>query len=151
VSQSCGPHRVPRAGVDRMIDPADALALISLVVSSPPRGETIVVVLDRDHRGRTVANVDGTEHDDDVLTVVERFAAALAEERGGHALVIATVRVGRGADPDDGARWLEASDLADDYGVELVEWFVVELDHTGAARHVSCPRALLAEPPRWKR
>jgi len=149
VSQSCGPRRVPRAGVDRVTTAADALAVINMAMSSPPRAETIVVVLDPDHRGRTIATINGTEHDDDVLVVVERFAAAIDVVEPGSALVVASVRLGRGAQPDDGDRWLEASDLADDCGVDLLEWFVIEVDGGGRVHTVCCPRDLLAEPPRW--
>ncbi len=39
-------------------------------------------------------------------------------------------------------RWLELSDLAEQAGVELLEWFVI-----GDA--ITCPRDLLGEPPRW--
>lgn len=151
MSQSCRPRRLPRPGVDRIADPAAALAVINMAVSSSPRTETIVVVLDHEHRGHTIATVNGTEHDDDVLTVIERFAAALDVVSPGDALVIASVRVGRGVQPDDGDRWFEASDLADGYGVDLVEWFVIELDPEGRPQTVSCPRDLLAEPPRWWR
>ena len=39
-------------------------------------------------------------------------------------------------------RWLEMSDIAEQVGVELIEWFVIGGD-------VTCPRDQLGEPPRW--
>ena len=47
------------------------------------------------------------------------------------------------ADAGDVDRWLEISDLAEDHGVDLLEWYVIGPD--GA----SCPRDRLGEPPRW--
>jgi hypothetical protein len=49
---------------------------------------------------------------------------------------------GGGVDAGDVDRWLEASDLLEGYGLELLEWFVIG-DRTW------CPRDLLGEPPRW--
>ena len=40
-------------------------------------------------------------------------------------------------------RWFEASDIAADHGVELLEWFVV------GPGGVVCPREVFGEPPRW--
>ena len=46
-------------------------------------------------------------------------------------------------DVDDVDRWLEASDVAADHGIELLEWYVV--GPTG----IVCPREAFGEPPRW--
>jgi hypothetical protein len=64
--------------------------------------------------------------------------------------VVATVRPGGGPQADDADRWLEASDIADDLGVELVEWFVIGGDRPSVAANASCPRDLLGEVPRWR-
>lgn len=149
MSQFCGAHRVPRAGLDPVDDAECAIALVRLAMASPPTAETIVLLLDADHRGRTIVVVDGTADDDAVVTVVETLSAALAERGEPGALVVATVRLGRGPDAADADRWLEASDLADAVGVELLEWFVVEIDDDAADAVAWCPRDLLAEPPRW--
>jgi hypothetical protein len=149
VSKFCGAHRAPRAGVDPIVDAGGALDVVQLAMSSPPTEETIVVVLDEDHRGRTVVVVDGTNDDDAVLEVVERVAASMAGAPDGPgAMVVASIRIGRGPSAADGDRWLEASDLAEDAGVELLEWFVVQAD--GDAIVATCPRDLLAEAPRWR-
>jgi hypothetical protein len=160
VSKFCGAHRAPRGGVDRIVDAAGALAVIRLAMSSPPRPETIVMILDPDHRGRTIVVVDGTEDDEAVLEIVEHLARSVAEARpddgGGEswpgALVVASVRLGRGARERDADRWLEACDLAAAAGVELLEWFVVEATERGRAETFTawCPRDLLAQPPRWR-
>ena len=44
----------------------------------------------------------------------------------------------------DDERWLEASELADDVGVELLEWFVVSGDRPSASARAMVP----ARPPR---
>ena len=145
MSRFCGAHRfLPRAGVDPIDDAVAALAVIRLAVHRPPTDETIVLVLDSDHRGRTVVVVDGTEEPDAVLEVVEHVAGSIAANGDGGALVVASVRPGGHPLDEDEDRWVEASDLAEALGVELIEWFV--LDGSGGTWS---PRDLIADPPRW--
>lgn len=127
----------------------DALEVIALAMSRPPRAETIAFVLDDDGRASALYVVDGTERADALIDVVELLADAAAAGAGA-GLVLASVRptVPIDADPEDLDdadidRWLEASDVAADRGVELLEWFVV--GPTG----IRCPRELFGEPPRW--
>ena len=129
VSQFCEMHRTPRGGVDP-VDSADAaLAVIRLAISRPLRSETIALLLESDLRGRTIVIVDGTEEPDSLLEVVERLVEAMASSSADVAtdgcLVLATVRPDGGPEPGDGDRWLEASELAELAGVELLEWFVI--------------------------
>jgi hypothetical protein len=148
VSQFCGVHRAPRAGIDRIDTPAAALAVIKLAMHLPLTSETIALVLDADHRGRTVVVVDGTDAPDSVLEVTERLTDAIAGSGHDGALVLASVRPGGAPRSGDADLWLEASELADGAGVELLEWFVIA-DDTGPPT-AWCPRDLLAEPPRWR-
>ena len=148
MSQFCGAHRAPRAGIDPVESAPAALAVIRLAMHLPPTHETIAVVLDDDHRGHTIVVVDGTEHPDSVLDVVERLADSIVASGRDGSLVVASIRPGRGPLEGDGDRWLEASDLADAAGVELLEWFVV--DGAPGAGTAWCPRDLLGEPPRWR-
>jgi hypothetical protein len=149
VSKFCGAHRAPRTALDPIVDASQALDVVQLAMSSPQREEIVVLVLDADHRGRAVVVVDGTEDDDAVVEVVERLAEPVRDgpDRA-RALVVASIRLGRGPVAADADRWLEASELADDAGVELLEWFVVQAE--GDTIVASCPRDLLAEPPRWR-
>ncbi len=147
MSQFCGVHRPPRAGIDP-VDSADAaLAVIRLAVTRPMRSEVVVLVLDGDRRGRTVVVVDGTDEPDAVVEIVERLAGSLVDAEGAAALVVASVRPGGGPLAGDTDRWLEASEAAEQAGVELLEWFVIS-DDLGPPT-AWCPRDLLAEPPRW--
>jgi hypothetical protein len=149
MSMFCAAHRLPRAAVDPIDGPAAALAVVDLAMRRPLTDETIALVLDADRRGRTVVVVDGTADPDAVLDVVERVAGSIAA--GGHAgcVVLATVRPGGAAADGDDERWLEASDIAEDFGVELTEWFVVAGDSPTVVANAWCPRDLLGEPPRW--
>jgi hypothetical protein len=108
-----------------------------------------------------------------VIDVTERIAEA-AGLAGAASIVVASIRPSLPIDaltgtaaqpPDDGGlghwqwggplddglvdadidRWLEASDIAAENGVELLEWFVV------GPSGVVCPRELLGEPARWAR
>jgi hypothetical protein len=149
VSQFCGAHRAPRAGIDPVDSAPAALAVIQLAMHLPPTHETIALVLDDDLRGRTIVVVDGTDHPDSVLDVVERLVDSIASSGRDGALVVASIRPDHGPLDGDGDRWLEASELADAAGVELLEWFVI--DGAPGAGTAWCPRDLLGEPPRWPR
>ena len=149
MSQFCAAHQPPRAGVDPVDTAAAALALIQLAMHRPARSETIAIVLGDDHRGRSIVVVDGTDDPDSVLAVVERLTDTIAVSGRGGGLVVASIRPGRGPDPSDVDRWLEASTMADDAGVDLLEWFVI--DGVAGAGTAWCPRDLLGEPPRWPR
>jgi hypothetical protein len=136
-------HRRPRAGADPITDQATAFAAVSLAVSRPLRFETIVLVLDDARCGVGVVVVAGTARADDVVGAVECLADPLAHGGEVAALVLASVRPGeRVDDPADLDRWLELSQLVDDAGLELLEWFVITGD-------VRCPRDVLGERPRW--
>ena len=139
-------HRLPRAGVDRIDSHRAAMSVISMAIHQPLRHETIVLLLDHHHRGVAVAVVTGTEADDDVLDTVERLLTAADLDQVG-AVVVASVRPGRAGSSVGEAeidRWLELSDIVDEAGPELLEWYVI-------TDTVTCPRDLLGEPPRWWR
>lgn len=144
MGEFCTSHHLPRAGIDPLSDEPTALALLSAVMASPPRAETIAILLDSGRRGHSIVVVSGTERPDDVLRVVDVLAGALAEAGPASpaGVILASVRPGGRLDERDGDRWLEASDCLAACGVELVEWFVVADD-------VNCPRDLLGVPPRW--
>ena len=128
---------------------ADALEVVALAISRPPRPETIAFVLDDDGYGTTVLVVDGTERPDAVIDVVERVAES-AEVAGAAAIVVATVRPATASVEEEALladtdinRWFEASDVAADHGIELLEWFVV------GPGGIVCPREAFGEPSRW--
>ena len=148
MTQFCGVHRAPRAGIDPIDSQAAALSVIRLAMHIPLTAETIALVLDADHRGRTVVVVDGTKEPESMLEVVERLVDSIATSGHSGALVLASVRPDGGPSPEDADLWLEATELAETAGVELLEWFVVA-DDTGPPT-AWCPRDLLAEPPRWR-
>jgi hypothetical protein len=151
MSSFCGAHRVPRAASDPIDTPRAALAVIDLAMRRPPVAETIALVLDEDRRGRTIVVVDGTLEPDAVLEVVERVGASICATGRPGGLVVATIRPGGGPLPSDDQRWIEASEIADDFGVELVEWFVISGDAPRVSANAWCPRDLLGEVPRWTR
>jgi hypothetical protein len=149
MSSFCGAHRLPRASVDPIDTPRDAVAVVDLAMRRPLTHETIALVLDEDRRGRTIVVVDGTDDADALIDVVERVAGSISAAGRPGGLVVATVRPGGGPLPGDDQRWLEASDVADDLGVELVEWFVIAGDAPSVWANAWCPRDLLGEVPRW--
>ena len=138
-------HRLPRAGVDRISCAETALLMMAMAIQQPLRAETVTLLLDDQRRGIAVAVVSGTQQPDDVLEVVECFTRSAAHGGRVGGIIVATVR----PQPSDEStvatdvdRWLEMSDIAEQVGVELIEWFVIGGD-------VTCPRDQLGEAPRW--
>lgn len=140
----CATHRIPRAHHDPIDDELTAMSLISLAISRPLRDETVVVSLDRRRCGLGLLVVSGTESGDALFDVLDLISAHADRHDHLGGMIVATVRPDGGAEPADVDRWLEASAIVHDRGLELVEWFVV-----GDA--VVCPRDLLGERPRWGR
>lgn len=140
-------RRLPRAGIDPIVDFDAAFVTISMAVHRPLRHETIVALIDDARRGISLVAVSGTEHPDAVVEVVECLLDPARHGGRVAGLIVASVRPGEhptGADgaPGDIDRWLEMSDLSEQAGIELLEWFVIADD-------VRCPRDQLGEPPRW--
>ena len=135
--------RLPRAGVDPIDNGDTAFITISMAVHRPLRYETIVALLDDARCGLGVVVVNGTHDHDAVIEVVECLLDPGAHGGRVGALIVASVRPDQSdGDGDDIDRWLEMSELTEQAGCELLEWFVI-------GSEVSCPRDLLGEPPRW--
>lgn len=136
-------HRVPRARIDPIDNRRSALALIFELINPEIRPETIIVLLDHQRRGLSIVVVSGANDAHTLLPTVEMIVeqAHRRDEVGG--VLLASVRPGADADDHDRGRWVEATDLCEQVGLELVEWFVL-------GRRVICPRELCGEPPRWR-
>lgn len=135
-------QHLPRAGIDPIDSAETALEMLATAIHRPVRDETIVLVLDAERRGVAIAVVSGTRRPDDVVEVVECLTRAGTHGGRMGAIVVASVRSTVETSDADIDRWLEMSDIAEQAGVELVEWFVID-------RRVTCPRDELGEPPRW--
>ena len=138
-------HRLPRAGVDTISCAETALLTLAMAIQRPLRAETVTLLLDDQRRGIAVAVVSGTRQPDDVLEVVECFTRSAAHGGRVGSIIVASVRPDRSDEATtatDVDRWLEMSDIAEQAGVELLEWFVI-------GDEVTCPRDQLGEPPRW--
>ena len=138
-------YRLPRAGVDRISCAETALLMLAMAIQRPLRAETVIVLLDDERRGIAVAVVSGTHQPDDVLEVVECLTRSAAHGGRVGSIIVASVRPELSDESTiatDVDRWLEMSDIAEQAGVELLEWFVIGGD-------VTCPRDQLGEPPRW--
>lgn len=136
-------HRLPVPGVDRIDSHELALLTVTAAMAHPLRDETIVVLLDGGRRSVAMVVVSGTVRPDSVVDVLECLIRPEVHEGLVAAAIVASVRPGRGVSEADIDRWLELSDVADEYGIDLIEWFVLGTD--GAA----CPRDLIGELPRW--
>lgn len=143
MSRLCPTKRLPRALVDPIDSAADALTLIDLTMKDPPGCNTVAILLDHERRGISIFTVTGTTHPDAMFDVLDIIIDAGTEgdlDLGG--VILASVRPDGRVEPADVDRWLEASDMTEFAGLELVEWFVVGAE-------TSCPRDMLGQPPRW--
>lgn len=134
-----GPPRTPAP----VRTEAEALHLLHLAATHPAEHETIAFFLDAAGIGGVITVVSGTAHPDALLAVTECLARAGAPLERAVALVVASVRPHHGVLPDDLCRWIDASNIADDHGIHLLEWFVLGPDG------VATPRDLGGEPDRW--
>lgn len=120
---------------------ADALGLLSIAVQRPLRAETLCIPLDPEGQGVAILIASGTTVPDAVVGLVE-FVAMSAEGGPTDRLVVASVRPHHDLLPDDVDRWLDASARAQQFGVLLLDWFVV------SPSGIFTPRDLLGEPER---
>ena len=139
--------RLPRAG-DPIRSSTDAIAVVSMVIHRPLEAETIAFFLDHTSRSNTITVISGTTDPDSVLSIAECMSLAGGRCPTLCGVVLATVRPTTAPNlpatlPGDIDRWIEASDITESNGIELIEWFIV-----GPAG-VDCPRELLGEPERW--
>jgi hypothetical protein len=146
------PRSTAHSGLPLATDPIcssfDALAVVSLAIHRPLEAETIAFFLDETSRSNTITIVSGTTEPDSVLSVAECMALAGGRLPTLCGIVLASVRPGGTPNlpstlPGDIDRWLEANEITEAHGIELIEWFVV-----GPAG-VECPREMLGEPERW--
>ena len=135
-------HRLPRAGVDPIESPYDALRIFTFAMTAPPCNEIIVVTLDAERRGRNLLVANETIEPDTFVGVIDSIAAISAGDPHVHGLIVATVRPSGGVDYDDLDRWDEADELCEAAGIDLIEWFVL-------GSTISCPRELCGTGARW--
>ena len=143
------PYSTARPGPPQASDPIrssiEALAVIALAIHRPLEPETIGFFLDEAGRSNTITVVSGTTDPDSVLTVAECLAVAGGRSPTLCGVVLATVRPGSAptALPGDLDRWMQAAEITESHGIELVEWFII------GPTSVECPRQLLGEAERW--
>ena len=146
------PHSTARSRLPQASQPIrssiDAIAVVSLAIHRPLEAETIAFLLDENSRSNVITVVSGTTDPDSVLSVAECMSLAGARSPTLCGVVLATVRPEAAPNlpatlPGDIDRWIEASEITESNGIELIEWFIV-----GPAG-IDCPRELLGEPQRW--
>ena len=127
MSRFCAAHRLPRAGVDPIDDAATALAVIRLAAQQPPTHETIALVLDGDRIAAGPSSWSTAPSSRTRCSMSSRRSPSRSPRAAATARSSSRQCVPHGGPLDaDEDRWLEASDLADDAGVELIEWFVLD-------------------------
>lgn len=133
---------LPRAHIDPIETPFDALRLILRMASAGEVAETLVLALDDRRCGVSIASVSGTDDPDAVLGVIDALTESARESFDVAGLVVASVRPNGEFEIDDLARWHEADQSCWEADIELVEWFIV-------GTSISCPREFCGVAARW--
>lgn len=137
------PAAVPRAYLDPITSGAAALSVVTAAISLPMQPETLAIWLDHEWLGGLITVVSGAGDPDAAVEVCEFLAQAGSHHPLMRGLILASVRPHSGLAAGDIDRWLDASDIMERHGLELIEWFIV------GSSGVECPRDLLGEPTRW--
>ena len=118
-----GPAHLPLP-LHPLFTPRDALEVVMLAASQPAVFETLALVLDHTHHGNTIVVVDNASTATEVTEVCEIISTAIGL---GSAFVLATMRPGSplSVAPIDHDAWFQMREISEDFGVELLDWFVV--------------------------
>jgi hypothetical protein len=142
---------VPPAGLV-LHSPDEALQVVLAAAASPPEMETIVLLLDDQHRGATCLVCQGAAYAEQVAALVPVLVEAAAGAPALAAVALASVRPGHGialAPHDEAAFAAMRRDLAEAQ-VDLLDWFVLDGDLIASVAELTgaCWRWPAAEP-RW--
>jgi hypothetical protein len=141
---------VPSAG--RVLhSPDDALRVVLAAAAWPPEIETIVLLLDGQHRSATCLVCQGAGYAEQVVALVPILVEAAATAPGLAAVVLASVRPGHGialAPHDEAAFAAMRRDLAAAQ-VDLLDWFLLDGDLIASVAELTgaCWRWSAVEPP----
>ncbi len=141
LSQLVLPIDVPRAHRDPVTSATQALSVFSLAITRPLRPETLVLMMNQNHRG---IGLFALNNGDDLGSLIDHIVGRCATEHLAHAVAIASVRPQWQPQFHRGNEWTTARDICQRAGVQLVDWFVV-------SRHgVHCPRIVAHDPGGWR-
>ena len=121
------------------------MAVFGLQIAQPLQPETLVMFLGDDRRGTQLVTVSDTDRQEHLVEIAEAMAEVACADPGIAGMVLATVRPGGTMLPGDIDLWLEAADVVEQSGLELIDWFIVTRGGTVS------PRAVLGMPSRWRR
>jgi hypothetical protein len=114
------------SGPNTLRGPADALTIFRAAASQPAVDETFVLLVDDSHTGADIVCINDASSADCVQRVVT-LLCGLADQSWLAGLVVATARpfATSMVNEDDLHTWFTLRVLADEAGVDLIDWFVV--------------------------
>ena len=123
-SPSLTGERIP--GPNTLRRPEDALSIFQAAASFPAVEETFVLLVDDSHTGADIVCINDASHADCVQRAVT-LLCGLADQSWLAGLVVATARPYATSlvDDDDLHAWFALRVLADEAGVDLIDWFVL--------------------------
>jgi len=140
LSQLVLPIDVPRPHRDPITSATQALSVFSLALTRPFRPETLILMMNHEHRGVGLFAVNSG---DDLRTLIDHIVGRCATEDTTRAIAIASVRSQWLTHFQCGIEWATSREICQRAGVQLVDWFVV------GPHGVHCPRICAHQPGQW--
>lgn len=126
---------------------ADALSVFDQGLSRPATPEVLLIARNGQQQMLMMLVVTDTIEPDHVVEVLQSILQA-STDTAMESVVLASMRPGMPAGIDDALIWWTLQDLADGYGIEIADWFVLTEDffQTG---HTFSPRELAGGEAAW--
>ncbi len=126
---------------------AEALAVFRSGLSHPASPEVLLIARNAEQQMLMMLVVTDTVEPDHVIEVLHSILQA-SLDTAVDSVVLASMRPGMPLCVDDALIWWSLQDLADGYGVEIADWYVLTEDyfHTGDA---PSPRIFNGEEAQW--
>lgn len=122
--------------------PQAALDVVLLLATSPPRKETVCLLLDADHRG--LGSVVVKDAPRDLMAFTATLSDVLSRLACIRAVVLATSCPGFGWQPSPGEHiaFLECRERLEPINVDLIDWFLLDDGHATSLAESTDARSL---------
>lgn len=126
---------------------SDALSVFDQGLSRPATPEVLLIARNGQQQMLMMLVVTDTVEPDHVVEVLQSILQ-VSTDTAVETVVLASMRPGMPACIDDALIWWTLQDLADGYGIEIADWFVLTEEFFGTGRAFS-PRELAGEEAAW--
>jgi hypothetical protein len=125
------PLRLPRAHLDSISTNQDLLAVFSLAIRRPLRGEVIALLMDSKHRGIGLLSFDTPTS---CSALIDQLIGLCSTTDVATSIAIASVRPSDPLQSTDAADFIQMQQHCQRAGIELHQWIVI---CRGAVHHIN--------------